>query len=177
MSDGIEIVGRRGFAQGLLAAGLATAWAGCTRGEPAPADLGAAPEFETRALSGDTVKLSDLRGTVVLLNVWATWCDPCVRELPVLADLHRELEPRGFTVLGLNTDSRSKLRDVQTMVAHNKLPFPVWLDFESESQTVFKLNGYPTSFLIDRKGVIRWRHEGEIARNNAELNSLLEQLL
>jgi peroxiredoxin len=136
-----------------------------------------APAFETKTLDGDDVSLADYRGKVVLLNVWATWCDPCVRELPELARMHEQLEDKGFTVIGLNTDVRNKLGAVRTMVVHHKLPFPVWVDFESKSQVAFKLRGYPTSFLIDRQGNVRWKREGEITKNDPELGAMLETLL
>nr|WP_255216608.1 TlpA disulfide reductase family protein [Pseudenhygromyxa sp. WMMC2535] len=136
-----------------------------------------APAFETRDLAGEGVALADLEGKVVLLNVWATWCKPCVAELPVLADLHRDLEPKGFTVVGLNADVRTKLPAVRSMVAEQSLPFPIWLDAGGQAQTTFKLNGYPTSFLIDRHGRIRWKREGVILRNDPELAAMLEAVL
>lgn len=136
-----------------------------------------APSFETKTLDGEDTSLADYRGQVVLLNVWATWCDPCVRELPELARMHDELHGKGFTVIGLNTDSRNKVGAVRAMVMRNRLPYPVWVDFESRSQVAFKLNGYPTSFLIDRQGQIRWKREGEILRNDPGLMPILEQVL
>ena len=144
--------------------------------EPA-AKLDPAPEFETKDLAGEDVKLADYEGQVVLLNTWATWCEPCVRELPELARLHESLKDKGFTVIGLNTDVRSKLAAVRTMVVHHALPFPIWLDFDSKSQVAFKLRGYPTSFLIDRQGNIRWKREGEIIKNDPELGAMLETVL
>lgn len=151
----------------------------CTKrdGSPAASEHEAAPAFETKNLRGDKVSLADYEGQVVLLNTWATWCDPCVRELPELARLHTELEPKGFTVIGLNADVRTKLPEVRAMVARHELPFPIWLDFDNQAQVAFKLRGYPTSFLIDRKGMIRWKREGEIQKNDAELGRVLETVL
>jgi cytochrome c biogenesis protein CcmG, thiol:disulfide interchange protein DsbE len=152
---------------------------GCTKTRD-DAETGAvqpAPTFETQNLAGDDVSLADYEGQVVLLNMWATWCDPCVRELPELARMHESLHAKGFTVIGLNTDVRSKLAAVRTMVIHQALPFPIWLDFESKSQVAFKLRGYPTSFLIDRQGNIRWKREGEITKNDPELGAVLETVL
>ena len=156
-----------------------SATASCTKpeAETPPSPLEAAPAFATRSLDGDEVSLADYAGQVVLLNTWATWCEPCVRELPELARLHTALQDKGFTVIGLNADVRSKLGAVRTMVVHHKLPFPIWLDFESQAQVTFKLRGYPTSFLIDRAGNIRWKREGEIQTNDAELGQVLETVL
>ncbi|HLT38441.1 MAG TPA: TlpA disulfide reductase family protein [Enhygromyxa sp.] len=170
-----------GARAGLLAA-LLLALAGplaCKQADDqAPAGINEpAPEFETKSLDGDDVSLADYRGQVVLLNVWATWCDPCIRELPELARMHEQLHDKGLTVIGLNTDTRNKRGAVRSMVMRHKLPFPVWLDVESKSQVVFKLRGYPTSFLIDRQGNIRWKREGEIIRNDPELMPILEAVL
>ena len=156
-----------------------SATASCSKpeAEAPPSPLEAAPAFATRSLDGDAVSLADYAGQVVLLNTWATWCEPCVRELPELARLHTALQDKGFTVIGLNADVRSKLGAVRTMVVHHKLPFPIWLDFESQAQVTFKLRGYPTSFLIDRAGNIRWKREGEIQTNDAELGQMLETVL
>lgn len=161
-----------------VAASLVSAL-GCTkvRDDEQAGALTPAPAFETKDLAGEDVSLKDYEGQVVLLNVWATWCDPCVRELPELARMHESLHDKGFTVIGLNTDTRSKLAAVRTTVVHQALPFPIWLDFESKSQVAFKLRGYPTSFLIDRQGNTRWKREGEITKNDPELGAILETVL
>ena len=78
-----------------------------------------APAFETKSIDGDDVSRDDYRGQVVLLNVWVTWCDPCVRELPELQRMHEQLHDKGLTVIGLNTDVRGKLGAVRQMVVHN----------------------------------------------------------
>lgn len=152
----------------------------CVKKDEASAATGeyeAAPEFETKTLGGERASLADYEGQVVLLNTWATWCEPCVRELPELARLHTELSAKGFSVIGLNTDVRSKLPEVRAMVSRHELPFPIWLDMGSRAQVTFKLRGYPTSFLIDRAGNIRWKREGEIVKNDPELGQMLETVL
>lgn len=142
-----------------------------------PAVYDDAPKFVARNFDAKEVALADLRGTVVLLNVWATWCEPCIAELPELAKLHTELEPRGFAVIGLNVDVASKRLQVRKMVDDHDLPFPIWLDPKNQAQVAFKLRGYPTSFLIDRQGKIRWRREGIIVPGDPELMPILEQAL
>jgi cytochrome c biogenesis protein CcmG, thiol:disulfide interchange protein DsbE len=181
-SSVVRLASRIGRGRGLVAAtllALATVGPACSRsGEPSQTSPSkAAPAFATKSLDGEEVSLADYRGQVVLVNVWATWCDPCVRELPELKRLHEQLEGKGFTVIGLNTDTRSKISAVRAMTMRHQLPFPVWLDFESRSQVAFELRGYPTSILVDRQGNIRWRREGEILRNDPELMPMLEALL
>jgi thiol-disulfide isomerase/thioredoxin len=162
----------------VLVALLALSVPACSKSDgPAPI-YEDAPEFSARNLhDGEDVELKDLRGTVVLINVWATWCEPCVAELPHLADLHRELADRGFTVVGLNADVASKRLQVKRMVEAHDLPYAIWLDPKNQAQVAFKLRGYPTSILIDRQGKIRWRREGIIVPGDAELMPILEQAL
>ena len=159
----------------LLMLGLGPLACGPRRDAAQSGEIEQAPEFETKTLDGEDVKLADYRGQVVLLNVWATWCDPCIRELPELSRMHEQLHDKGLVVIGLNTDVRGKLSAVRQMVVRNKLPFPVWLDFESKSQVAFKLRGYPTSFLIDRQGLICTKHTGAMTREmlEQEIQSLL----
>jgi thiol-disulfide isomerase/thioredoxin len=161
----------------VLLALLALASPACTRSDDPSRSYEDAPTFSARSLDGETVELADLRGTVVLINVWATWCEPCVAEFPELADLHRDLAPRGFTVIGLNADVASKRLQVRRMVEEHDLPYSIWLDPKNEAQVAFKLRGYPTSILIDRQGKIRWRREGIIVPGDAELMPVLEQAL
>lgn len=156
---------------------LASASSACGGKDQAAAVYEDAPAFEARNFDASVVSLADLRGTVVLINVWATWCEPCIAELPELAKLHTELEPRGFTVIGLNADVASKRLQVRRMVDQHDLPYPIWLDPKNDAQVAFKLRGYPTSILIDRQGKIRWRREGIIVPGDAELMPILEQAL
>ncbi len=155
---------------------LASLLAAC-KSESPPPSFEDAPAFSARTFDGEKVELADLRGTVVLINVWATWCEPCVAELPELAELHRELADRGFTVIGLNADVASKRLQVKRMAEIYELPYAVWLDPKNEAQVAFELRGYPTSILIDRQGKIRWRREGIIVPGDAELMPILEQAL
>jgi peroxiredoxin len=156
---------------------LALASPACSKSDDPPTRYEDAPAFEARTLDGGTVELADLRGTVVLINVWATWCEPCVAELPELAELHRQLGDRGFTVIGLNTDVASKRLQVQRMVETHDLPYSIWLDPGNQASAVFGLRGFPTSILVDRQGKIRWRREGVIVPGDAELMPILEQAL
>lgn len=156
---------------------LALASPACSKSDQPAPTYEDAPAFSARTFDGETVELADLRGTVVLINVWATWCEPCVAELPELAELHRQLADRGFTVIGLNADIASKRLQVKRMVDAHDLPYSIWLDPKNQAQISFELRGYPTSILIDRQGKIRWRREGIIVPGDAELMPILEQAL
>jgi thiol-disulfide isomerase/thioredoxin len=151
---------------------------GCRGKEQAPpGDVELAPELKLSTLEGERFDLRAHRGEVVLLNLWATWCQPCRQELPELARLHREHQGRQFTVAGVNVDVARLEPRVRSMVADFELPFPVLLDPNNESVPKFEVVGYPTTFVIARDGSIRWRRDGIIFENDEELAGVLESAL
>jgi peroxiredoxin len=119
-------------------------------------DLGPAPALEMATLEGDMVRLSDLRGQVVVVNVWATWCPPCRIEMPGFVQLQDEFVGN-VQFLGLSTDRDAE--DVRRFAERVDINFPLLVGPNLGG------NGYhtpvlPTTFLIDREGRIRYRHEG-----------------
>jgi peroxiredoxin len=109
-------------------------------------------ELELADLTGRTVRIRDLRGQVVLLNFWATWCAPCRDEMPALETLARELGPRGLAVVGVNY-KEAKLQ-VQAFVQEQKLGFPILLDHAGEVANRYQVFALPVTVLVDRQGVI-----------------------
>ncbi|MCX4245658.1 TlpA family protein disulfide reductase [Paraliomyxa miuraensis] len=136
-----------------------------------------APTLAARTIDGEPVALSDFRGQVVLVNIWATWCKPCTKELPELARLQRELSAQGFTVLGVSIDKRQMLPRVRSMVTAYQLGYPVLFDPESRAVNDWNVRGYPTTVLVGRDGTIRWRRDGMIHPNDPELSKQLETAL
>lgn len=115
-----------------------------------------APDFTLPAVSPSDARLalSSLRGQVVLVDFWATWCPPCLRELPELADLHNALHDRGFTVLAVNREPED-IPAVKRFVAQRALPFPVVVDVDNVGER-YRLVSLPMTVLLDRQGnVIR----------------------
>lgn len=108
------------------------------------------PEFSGRTLDGQMVSLAALRGRVVLLNFWATWCLECRSEMPALELLHRDLGPAGLTILGIN--AREKAEAVRRYAGTLKLTFPLVLDLSGDIGARYGVIGLPTSFLIRRNG-------------------------
>jgi len=152
------------------------------QGEPAPASSKSVPgepvpRLTGKLLSGEYSQIEDYRGKVVLLNVWATWCPPCRQELPELDRLHRELGPRGFTVVTINVDNTGDEPEVRKIVDEYGFGFPVVLDPKNRATQSLRLNGYPVSLLIDRKGTILWRRDGMIQAEDPELASEIQQAL
>lgn len=116
------------------------------------------PDLVLRRLDGTAVRLEEFRGQVVLLDLWATWCEPCRHSLPFYGELYRAHQARGFTVLGVNLDeNEDALRDFLHKVP---VPFPVFRDPQAEGPRALGATAMPMAYLLDRTGVIRWRHAG-----------------
>ena len=111
-----------------------------------------APDFELKTLSGEKIKLSDLRGKNVLLNFWASWCIPCLQEAPSLERLSK-LNPEKLIVLGVAVDD--ELEDVAKFVKDHQVSFPIILDDQSDVKNKFDVVGFPESFFIDHQGKIK----------------------
>ena len=112
-----------------------------------------------RSLEGDTVSLEQLRGQVVVLNLWGTWCPPCRREIPDLVELQERIRPRGATVVGLAVDSGTP-EEIRDFIEAFGVNYPIW---RGGTQTVvehYEAVGFPTTLIIDREGVIRERYLG-----------------
>ena len=144
---------------------------------PTPTDPDAAPTLTGKTLSGDYWSLTDARGKVVLVNVWATWCEPCRNELPVLAELHRRLGGPDFEVIGVSVDASAAEDEVRDMVERFGLPYLVVLDPNKHVTIDWQVQSYPTSVLLDRRGHVLLRHVGEIRPGNAELERAIAAAL
>jgi peroxiredoxin len=131
-----------------LLAGTATATG------PAPA----APDFRLPARDGGEIHLSELKGQVVMINFWATWCGPCRQEMPLLQQIHAKYEPLGFTMLGVNVEPDSAA--AQNWLKGMAVSFPIVFDRKSEVSSSFGVEAMPSSILIDREGRIRHVHRG-----------------
>jgi thiol-disulfide isomerase/thioredoxin len=110
-----------------------------------------ATDFGLKDLEGNEVTLSSLRGKVVLLNFWATWCPPCRKELPTIEALHKEFSGKGLVILGVNDEEKGTVRG---FVKQNGYTFPTLLDTKSQAQKAYRAYSIPTLVLIDRQGLI-----------------------
>jgi peroxiredoxin len=127
------------------------AGAGCRRSDILVG--GAAPEFSLSDLSGNAVRLANLRGRVVFLNIWATWCEPCREELPSMQSLYERLHGPDFEMLAVNADQGDR-SVVDRFVREHGLTLPVLLDPELSVADLYRVTGYPETFIIDRNGRI-----------------------
>jgi peroxiredoxin len=126
---------------------------------PSPA-LFPAPDFALPTLSGESIRLSDLRGKAVLLNFWATWCVPCRTEMPTMEALYQAYRDRGLAVVGINLDMLSTA-GVETFVKEVTVTFPIVLDPSWSTARAYGVFGLPTTYLIDRQGNVVVREMGE----------------
>jgi thiol-disulfide isomerase/thioredoxin len=134
-----------------------------------------APEYKAVSLSGDSVSLAQMRGRVVLLNVWATWCHPCREEIPVLQALHQQYASSGLSLVGVSVDARGEEDTIREFANDFNMTYLLWLDPDERVQSTFLAIGVPATFLIDRNGILRWRHVGPVRANDATLMRELER--
>jgi cytochrome c biogenesis protein CcmG, thiol:disulfide interchange protein DsbE len=122
----------------------------------------ARPMFRLATLAGDSVSQESLRGKVVLVNFWATWCGPCRLEMPLLQQMYERHRGDGFVLLGLSVD-RGGAATVRDYVHARGVTYPIAIVGAVEEQAFGGVRGYPTSFLIDRRGVVRHAVIGPLA--------------
>jgi peroxiredoxin len=118
------------------------------------AEDGTAPNFTVRTLSGDKVTLSDLRGDVVLVNFWATWCPPCRLEIPGFQRVYDDYKDKGFTVVGLSTDEQGP-GIVQRFVTDKGITYPIAMATDDMRRLYGGVDALPQSFLLDKTGHVR----------------------
>jgi cytochrome c biogenesis protein CcmG, thiol:disulfide interchange protein DsbE len=151
-----------------------------------PLDVGSrAPSYSLYTLDGDTVDLAQYRGDVVVLNVWATWCGPCVKEIPALQRLYEKLGSEGLRIVAVSVDSPPGIlgpmgqlsSDVRQFADGFGVTFDVLYDPSGDIQRAYQVSGLPTTFLIDRDGRIRKRVLGAREWDDEELVRELRELL
>lgn len=112
-----------------------------------------APNFSLSGLDGQMVSLTDYQDKVVLLNIWATWCPPCVEEMPSLERLYQELKGEGFEILAVSIDAGGA-QDVRPFMKKHKLSFPALTDSKGMIKGLYQTTGVPESFIIDKDRIL-----------------------
>lgn len=136
---------------------------------------GPAPDFTLPAIDGSKVKLSDLKGQVVMLNFWASWCGPCRQEMPLLNDIYKHYKKAGFVLLGVNLDE--SIDDAEGFMKKTPVNFPVLLDSDGKVAGLYKNQAMPSSYFIDRKGNLVHLHQGYKPGEEAEYKKVIKKLL
>lgn len=148
------------------------------RGEEKPGtDVGSTmPEYAAMYLDGSKFDLAAKRDKVVLLNVWATWCGPCIFEIPELQQIHDRYAAKGFEVVGVSVDE-SGIDSVKQFAAEHKIRYPVVLDAEGKLANILQTSVLPTSIIVDRKGKVVWKKYGAIFKGDEELDKAIQAAL
>jgi peroxiredoxin len=136
-----------------------------------------APDYRAQTLGGAPASLADLRGRVVLLNGWATWCIPCQREVPALQQLYTTRRSEGLEIIGVNVDVGGAESRVQQFMQTYGMTYPVWRDANDIFSGVFGAYGLPASYLIGRDGILRWHQVGEVDPNAPSFRAALNAAL
>jgi peroxiredoxin len=127
-------------------------------GITARAVSGVAPDFALQSRDGETVSLAQLRGQVVMINFWATWCGPCREEMPHLEALHQRYAALGFTLLGVNVEENSE--DAEEWLEETPVSFSILFDPENYVSELYDVVAMPSTVLVDRQGNLRFSHHG-----------------
>lgn len=137
-------------------------------------DRKAAPDFSLKDVNGATVRLSDYRGKIVLLNFWATWCGPCKIEIPWFVEFEQRYKDQGFAVVGISMDDGG-WEVVRPFLSRMGVNYRTLMGSEMVAQLYGGVNSLPTSFLIDREGRIASAHLGLVSKSvyENEINELL----
>ena len=135
-----------------------------------------APSFTLQDLNGKQVSLSDFKGKVVVLDFWATWCPPCVKEIPHFIELHEQYKDRGFAMVGISLDHQG-VSVVKSFVRKYQVNYPILMTDGRVDKAYGGITGIPTTFVIDSAGNIRQKYVGyrDKAIFEADIKALLEE--
>ena len=135
-----------------------------------------APDFSLPNLDGSMVSLADYKGKVVLLNIWATWCPPCVEEMPSMEKLHQALKEEAFEIVAVSIDA-SGLKAVRPFMEKYKLSFPALIDPGGTTQSLYRTTGVPESIIIDKNGIVVEKIIGQRDWGSSEVMQYFRDLI
>lgn len=139
-------------------------------GQPAPA-------YAAVSLAGDSVSLAQYPGKVVLLNVWATWCGPCRKEIPELRAIDARYRPEGLNIIGVTVDAEGMESQIADFVKEFRMDYILWHDPAERVSALFAIAGLPATFLIDRAGILRWKTTGPVVPGDTALDAAIRAAL
>ncbi len=136
---------------------------------------GPAKDFTLKSTKGKNVRLSDLRGRVVMLNFWASWCGPCRQEMPLLDKLSQRYESAGFTLLGVNVEADKSAAD--GLLKEIPVSFPVLYDPTSKVSEMYKVEAMPSTVMIDCDGNLNYLHRGYVPGDEKIYKQKIKELI
>jgi thiol-disulfide isomerase/thioredoxin len=134
-----------------------------------------APDFALRSFGGETLRLSEHLGEVVIINFWATWCGPCRQEMPLLDQIYGKYRPVGLVLMSVNLDQN--MEPAVEMAQTLKVSYPVLFDAQKSVGKAYQVGSMPVTILIDRAGVIRYVSEGYKPGYETRYTEKLRELL
>jgi peroxiredoxin len=142
---------------------------------PAVAGTAPAPDFTLPARSGGEMSLNGLKGQVVLINFWATWCGPCRKEMPLLDQIYQRYKDLGFTLLGVNVEEDSA--GAENWLKQTPVSFPVLFDRQNRVSKLYEVTAMPSTVIVDRKGQVRFVHYGYTPGTENEYQDQIRTLI
>ena len=130
-----------------------------------------APAFTLQSVDGKTVSLAQFKGDVVMINFWASWCGPCRQEMPLLDNIYKQYKDMGFTLIGVNVEPDSS--SANAWLKKTPVSYPILYDPNSQVSQLYQVQAMPTTVIIDRKGIVRYVHNGYLPGDeNQYMNSI-----
>jgi peroxiredoxin len=136
---------------------------------------GPAPDFTLKSRNGENIKLSELRGEVVMINFWASWCAPCRQEMPLLELLYKKYSDLGFTLLAVNVEEDSS--KAEDLLKDIPVTFPVLYDNTNKVSKLYNVVAMPSTVIIDRDGNFRYLHRGYLPGYEQEYKKQVSELI
>lgn len=143
--------------------------------QPESARAVPAPDFSLTALDGKRYKLSDLRGKVVFVNIWATWCPPCRQEIPSMIKFYNKMKYEGVEILAVSEDN--DIEAVRKFIEKNNIPFPIMLDQNKQVYRLYKATGVPETHLISKEGMVEASNLGPFDWMHPDVENAVRKLL
>jgi peroxiredoxin len=134
-----------------------------------------APDFTLKSRNGENIKLSELRGEVVMINFWASWCAPCRQEMPLLEALYKKYSDLGFVLLGVNVEEDST--QANQLLKEIPVTFPILYDNRNEVTKLYNVVAMPSTMLVDRDGKMRFLHRGYLPGDEEEYAKQVKALI
>ena len=133
-----------------------------------------APDFSFTSSNGEQIALEDLRGKVVVLDFWATWCPPCVDSVPALRNLHKKFaKEESFVLLGISSDGDEDVW--REFTSKNNMIWPQYRDSDRRLMRAFRVSAFPTYVVIDHEGIVRFQSEGSTWERSARLHDAIQK--
>lgn len=134
-----------------------------------------APDFTLKSHGGENLRLAEQRGKVVMINFWASWCPPCLQEMPLLDELYQRYEPAGFTLFGVNVEQDT--REAERLLKELGVSFPILFDPDNRVSKLYNVRAMPTTVMVDKNGTVRYVNHGYKPGDEAKYRDQIRELI